>query len=155
LSGAAPLTVLFADTSTGSPTSWNWIMEYDTGTQNGPIVCTSPECVYTYTAPGTYNVQMRVFNAVSSDYVTRIGYITVTTGPAVQPLPGYPSSPTDPDNDGLYEDLNGNGRLDFADVVLFFDQMDWIAANEPVAAFDMNGNGRIDFSDIIHLYDEI
>jgi outer membrane protein assembly factor BamB len=155
LSGTAPLTVRFTDASTGYPTSWNWIMEYDTATQNGLITCTSPVCSYTYTMPGTYHVQMRVFNAVSSDYVTRTDYITVTTGSAVQPLPGYPAAPTDPDSDGLYEDLNANGRLDFADVVLFFDEMDWIAANEPVAAFDMNGNGRIDFDDIVRLYDEI
>ena len=60
--------------------------------------------------------------------------------------------PTDPDNDGLYEDLNGNGRCDFADVVLYFNQMNWIAENEPVSAFDYNGNGRIDFSDLILLF---
>jgi chitinase len=70
-------------------------------------------------------------------------------------IPGMTAEPTDPDNDGKYEDLNANGRLDFGDVVLYFDQMDWIAANEPVAAFDMNGNGRIDFDDIVRLYEEI
>ena len=41
----------------------------------------------------------------------------------------------------MYDDVNGNGRKDFADVVLFFNQMTWIAANEPVTAFDFNGNG--------------
>jgi len=65
------------------------------------------------------------------------------------------SLPTDPDNDGIYEDLNGNGRLDFADVVLYFNQMTWIAANEPIEAFDLNGNGRIDFADIVALFNEI
>ena len=75
--------------------------------------------------------------------------------PPVVPLPGSAKSPTDPDNDGIYEDLNGNGRLDFADVVLYFNQMTWIAANEPIAAFDLNGNGRIDFADIVALFNEI
>jgi hypothetical protein len=32
--------------------------------------------------------------------------------------------------------VNGNGRPDFADVVLYFNQLSWIAANEPVTAFD-------------------
>jgi len=73
----------------------------------------------------------------------------------VLPLPGYTNSPTDPDNDGIYEDLNGNGRLDFADVVLYFNQMTWISNNEPIAAFDLNGNGRIDFADIVALFNEI
>ena len=70
-------------------------------------------------------------------------------------LPGYAKLPTDPDHDGIYEDLNGNGRLDFADVVLYFNQMTWIAAHEPIPAFDLNGNGRIDFADIVALFNEI
>ncbi|RPI36443.1 MAG: hypothetical protein EHM53_12385, partial [Methanoregulaceae archaeon] len=76
---------------------------------------------------------------------------TVTAQLPVLPLPGNTNLPTDPDHDGIYEDLNGNGRLDFADVVLYFNQMQWIAAHEPVAAFDLNGNGRIDFADIVAL----
>jgi len=71
------------------------------------------------------------------------------------PLQGLLNPPTDPDGDCIYEDLNGNGRLDFADVVLYFNQMTWIAANEPVCAFDLNGNGRIDFADIVALFNEI
>jgi PKD repeat protein len=74
---------------------------------------------------------------------------------APQKVPGSSAAPTDPDHDGIYEDLNGNGRLDFADVVLYFNQMTWIAANEPVCAFDLNGNGRIDFADIVALFNEI
>ncbi|MEN6518234.1 MAG: PQQ-binding-like beta-propeller repeat protein [Methanospirillum sp.] len=70
----------------------------------------------------------------------------------VQPIPGGSGAPQDLDHDGIYEDLNGNGRLDFADVVLFFNQMTWIAANEPIAAFDINGNGRIDFADVVWLF---
>ena len=85
----------------------------------------------------------------------RVGFIVPPVTQPVVVLPGQTALPTDPDNDGLFEDLNGNGRLDFADVVLFFDQMDWITANEPVAAFDMNRNGRIDFNDIVLLFGEI
>ena len=71
------------------------------------------------------------------------------------PLPGFTNPPTDPDGDGLYEDLNANNRKDFNDVVLMFNQMQWIAVNEPVSAFDFNGNGRIDFNDIVKLFGEI
>jgi len=77
------------------------------------------------------------------------------TEPGLKPLPGITKPPTDPDFDGIYEDLNANNRLDFADVVLYFNQMQWIAANEPIAAFDLNGNGRIDFADIVALFNEI
>jgi PKD repeat protein len=63
--------------------------------------------------------------------------------------------PSDLDLDGRYDDVNGNGRADFADIVLYFNQMGWIAANEPVSAFDYNGNGRIDFADVVWLFDHL
>lgn len=70
-------------------------------------------------------------------------------------LPGMNAVPTDPDQDGIYEDVNANGRMDFGDVVEYFNQMDWIAANEPVGLFDLNGNGRIDFGDVVLLFEEV
>ncbi|NLX48565.1 MAG: hypothetical protein GXY82_01565 [Methanospirillum sp.] len=52
-------------------------------------------------------------------------------------------------------DVRRDGRADFADVVLYFNQMAWIAANEPVPAFDYNGNGRIDFADVVWLFNHL
>ncbi len=80
------------------------------------------------------------------------GYSVIGQAPVVASLPGQTSAPTDPDGDGLYEDLNGNDELDFNDVQLFFRQMDWIAANEPIAVFDFNNNSEIDFNDIQILF---
>jgi len=37
-------------------------------------------------------------------------------------------------------------------MVLCFNPMRRIAANEQIAAFDLNGNGRIDFADIVALF---
>jgi len=45
--------------------------------------------------------------------------------------------------------------LNFVDVVLYFNQMQWIAANEPVCPLDLNHNKRIDFADIVALFNEI
>jgi len=59
--------------------------------------------------------------------------------------------PTDPDNDGVFEDLNGNGRLDFNDVVVLFENLP--DAETPFQ--DINENGRIDFDDIVELFKEI
>ena len=67
-------------------------------------------------------------------------------------VPGGSGTPLDLNSDGKYEDVNGNGRADFADVVLYFNQMSWIAANEPVEGFDYNGNDRIDFADVVWLF---
>ncbi len=70
-------------------------------------------------------------------------------------LPGITMPPGDPDRDGLYEDLNGNGRKDFKDVELLFEYLEWIAKYEPLQYFDFNGNGRIDYDDVIRLFDEL
>ena len=75
--------------------------------------------------------------------------------PLVLAVPPGTALPTDTDGDGIYDDVNGNGRKDFADVVLYFNQMTWIAANEPLAAFDCNGNGRIDFADVVWLFNHL
>ena len=64
------------------------------------------------------------------------------------PFPGLENLPRDLDGDGLYEDINGNGRAEFADLTTFFEHMDWISENQPIAAFDFNKNGRIDFGDL-------
>ena len=63
--------------------------------------------------------------------------------------------PGDMAADGRYNDVNGNGRADFADVVLYFNQMTLIAVNEPITAFDYNGNGRIDFADVVWLFNNL
>ncbi|MGC9445237.1 MAG: choice-of-anchor D domain-containing protein, partial [Candidatus Methanospirareceae archaeon] len=83
------------------------------------------------------------------------GETTLTPTEEVIPLPGHDTPPTDPDGDGLYEDLNGNGKKDFDDIVQLFKSLDWIEANEPIACFDFNANGRMDFDDIIQLFGEL
>jgi len=64
-------------------------------------------------------------------------------------------TPTDPDGDGLYEDINGNGGIDFNDVVMLFNYLEWVESNQPITNFDFNGNGRIDFNDIIKLFEKL
>ncbi|HQJ87819.1 MAG TPA: hypothetical protein PLY91_04680 [Methanoregulaceae archaeon] len=85
-----------------------------------------------------------------------VALVPTASGQAgVIPIPPNTLAPTDPDGDGKYEDLNANGRKDFADVVLYFNQMTWIASNEPLAAFDFNGNNRIDFADVVALFNDL
>ncbi|NLX49731.1 MAG: hypothetical protein GXY82_07680 [Methanospirillum sp.] len=57
--------------------------------------------------------------------------------------------------DWLNDDVNGNGWEDFAEVVLNFNQMTWIAGKEPLEAFVCNGNGRIDFADVTWLFNNL
>ncbi|WP_226013582.1 hypothetical protein [Halomicrobium salinisoli] len=65
------------------------------------------------------------------------------------------STPRDIDNDGDYQDLNGNGEKDFADVVTYFDHMNDPAMTDHADAYDYNDNGEIDFADLVALFNQI
>ncbi len=97
-----------------------------------------------------------------------LGYLTADDEPVDEPfrLAGVPAAPveapvvderpaTDPDGDGVYEDLNGNGRVDYDDVVVLFRNLDSEAVTDDPDAFDLNGNGRVDYDDVVQLFDEI
>ncbi|WP_226012616.1 family 43 glycosylhydrolase [Halomicrobium salinisoli] len=71
------------------------------------------------------------------------------------PAIGGGAAPTDPDGDGLYEDLNGNGEVDYSDVVSYFETMDDPAMTDNVAAYDYNGNGEVDFADLVDLFEQV
>ena len=70
-SGTYPLTVAFADASTGSPTSWAWTFG-DGGTS------TAQNPSHTYNAVGVYTVSLTVTNDFGTDTATMTDYVTVT-----------------------------------------------------------------------------
>jgi hypothetical protein len=77
---------------------------------------------------------------------------------------GLPASstgdpPTDVDGDGVFEDMDGNGRFGFTDVIEFvFSQQRGNYAGltqQQVDALDLDGNGRVTFVDVIDLVFEL
>ena len=69
-SGIVPLTVVFKDTSTNSPTSWLWNFgDGATSTVKNPS--------HRYTTAGIYSVTLTSTNAFGSNTVTRTNYIIV------------------------------------------------------------------------------
>jgi PKD repeat protein len=145
-SGTNPLTVVFTDASTNTPTSWAW----DFG-DNSTTNATMQNPVHTFAAAGNYTVALTATNSAGSNTATQTGYITVSSAGIVT-LPDMSAAPTDPDGDGLYEDLSGNGALSYKDLQEYFINMDWIAENEPVASFDFSGNGKIGYTDLQNLF---
>ncbi|MDD4621510.1 MAG: lectin like domain-containing protein [Methanosarcina sp.] len=77
---------------------------------------------------------------------------TTNSGSVLPVFPGYTNPPTDLNQDGLYEDVNGNGILDFDDIVAYYENMGWIGENLSISFFDYNKNGLIDFDDVVKLY---
>ena len=139
--GYAPLTVQFTDLSENA-TSVSWDFgDKKNSTERNPI--------YKFTTQGTYTVNLTAINENGTDSKSAI--IEVIK----KPIPDHTKLPTDPNHDGRYEDVNGNGRMDFNDVVVFYGNMNWIKENVPVALFDYNNNGRIDFNDVVKLYAKI
>jgi secreted PhoX family phosphatase len=80
--------------------------------------------------------------------------IVITGPPAIGGAPGG-RPPTDPDGDGFYEDVNGNGRMDYDDVTLLFEEFESDAVTMNVDAYDFNENGQLDYDDVVDLYEEI
>jgi PKD repeat protein len=111
--------------------------------------------VTSFNKSGNYTVKLTVQNTYSSDTEIKVDYIRVSS--LVKPFPGQINEPTDPDGDYLYEDINGNGRLDYDDVVIYYENMQWIRDQLDVGIepYDYNGNGRIDYDDVVLLYWEV
>ena len=70
-------------------------------------------------------------------------------------LTGMDSSVRDLDRDGRPEDLNGNGRLDFADALAILRNLESASVQEHSDLFDYNGNGLPDFGDMVALLDRM
>jgi PKD repeat protein len=62
-------------------------------------------------------------------------------------------TPRDVDDDPLHEDIQGDGDVDFLDVItLLFADWETISGNPAQrAALDFDGNGRVGFLDVIWL----
>lgn len=73
--GCGPLTVLFTDQSTNTPTNWSW----DFG--NGQTSYTQNP-IFTYTVAGTYTVKLIVRNSSGSAAIVKTDYITVYPYPS-------------------------------------------------------------------------
>lgn len=152
-SGPIPLHVQFTDHSTGEPKSWAWSFgDGRSSAEQNPV--------HTYMRPGRYTVSLTVFKDDMSATTEEKDFIHVK--PPFQPVYPFPDGkggnyplPTDPDDDGLYEDINGNGWLEYNDPKLLFDQILFAMEKQPVGQFDFDGSGFIGFGDVVKLYQMI
>lgn len=146
-SGYSPLIVFFTDLSGQNMTSWSW----DFGDGNSS---SEQNPVHIYRHPGNYTVNLTVGSDTGNASSSIPGCVLVLA-PALIRFPEQDNLPGDPDDDGYYEDLNGNGRTDFDDVILYFSFIDWISEKITPNPFDYNQNGRPDFDDLFCLFLEV
>lgn len=88
-SGYAPLTVSFTDTSSNSPTSWEWDFDND-----GTVDSYDQNPQHTYNEIGGYDVKLTVSNGGGSDTKTKPGYVTVTASTQATNIQGINESQT-------------------------------------------------------------
>jgi PKD repeat protein len=77
------------------------------------------------------------------------GAVEVTI--SLSPVGDSADPPRDLDGDGLYEDINGDGELTFADPVLLAFSLDSEVVQQNPALFDFDGDGDVDFNDAVAL----
>ena len=149
VSGYSPLTVHFTDTSNGSPISWKW----DFGDGAGSALRNHN---HTYSQPGRYSVSLLIGKGGTTaqteqqDEVTvEYPYVKVSAFPRAD-AGSYPD-PTDPDGDGRFEDINGNGWLEFDDPEVLLQNMEFAMSREPVLQFDFDSSGFIGYGDVVAL----
>jgi hypothetical protein len=101
-------------------------------------------------ANGTYTVEVTADDG--TDTTTESFNVTVepaATGPG--PVVGD-DAPTDPDGDGLFEDVNGDGSVNAGDAQAIFANAQSEVVQNNVAAFDFNGDGFVNVGDAQALF---
>jgi hypothetical protein len=147
--GYPPLTVHFTDLSEGSPSSWKW----DFGDGGGSQM-RNPN--HTYAQPGKYSVSLTVgkwgytgITQKNDAIIVKVPYVKISPFP--DGAGGHYPIPTDPNGDGRFEDINGNGWLEFEDPLILLRNMEFAMKNEPVLQFDFDRSGFIGYGDVVAL----
>ena len=80
-------------------------------------------------------------------------------GSRILPFPnsfgGYYPLSNDLDRDGKYEDIDGNYILDYNDVTVLFENLEFAMTSQPVWAFDFDENGFIGYGDVSTLLEMV
>ncbi len=88
--GGNPLTVAFADTSTGATvTAWHW--DFGAGSSWSPSTSAEPAPSHTYTAPGSYTVTLTLSVGGQDETVIKTDLIEVLPAPLT---PAFTATPT-------------------------------------------------------------
>lgn len=74
--GCSPLTVHFADLSTGTPVAWTWLFQGGT-----PSISTEQNPTVVYNTAGSYAVVLRVVNSYGADTLIQTNYVQVRSAP--------------------------------------------------------------------------
>jgi hypothetical protein len=128
------------------------LTEYDIYSEVGPLNATDK----TYTVEVTDGDLNVTFDAVNDNAKISAVRIESHDDPADGPeaIGDFENAPTDPDGDGVYEDVNGDGDVNVGDVQALFANDDGPVVQNNTAAFDVNGDGDVNVGDVQALFAE-
>jgi hypothetical protein len=136
--------------------AWIWL-EGD-----GDGVSGSHTVTYTVAVPNdassgeyTFSVEGSGIDPADDSFVSDTDTLTVTVegdGDGPGPVGNFDDAPTDPDGDGKYEDVNGDGAVNVGDAQALFANTDDPVVQNNVAAFDFNDDGAVNVGDAQALF---
>ncbi|MEK6677416.1 MAG: PKD domain-containing protein [Planctomycetota bacterium] len=129
--GMKPLTVTFADQSSGEVSAWAWDFDSD-----GTIDSDDPNPTHLFETPGSYTVTLTVGGLEGTDTTIRAGFINVD--PLVPPEPPVPG------------DFDGDADVDLVDLAGFIDRMNGPFVDPTLTGwhlFDLDPDYDVDLRD--------
>ncbi|AWB27773.1 fibronectin type III domain-containing protein [Halococcoides cellulosivorans] len=111
-------------------------------------------------ADRTYQIHVQAIDGAGNKSAPAT-VLAATTGdgdpPTTTPTdePDWPAGATDPDGDGLFEDLSGDGRINFPDVNTLFQNTDSDRAARNSEFYDFTGDGVVDMQDVLALFESV
>jgi len=124
------------------PDEWTGVVDYGDGLGIQSLPLNGREFIlsYLYAQDGTYTVTITISDNKGASGSDTLEIWVVSSGPFFKSR--------DLDSDGLIEDINGNGRFEFADLVDLYTLIDSPEVQDHKSRFDFNQDGVADFSDI-------
>jgi outer membrane protein assembly factor BamB len=109
------------------------------------------------TAPGAagLNLSVSALSGEAGDDYRVTDSRGVSSRVVPSPIGRFEKPPTDPDGDGVYEDINGNGEANVVDVQAMFANRNAPGLTEFPSVFDLSGNGEVDVVDVQALFAEL
>ncbi len=125
------------------------LTEYDIYSEVGPANASDK----TYTVEvtdGELNINFEAINDNAKISAVKVEQVGVDD--PIPPIGDFENPPTDPDNDGKYEDVNGDGEVNVGDAQALFANSGDPVVQGNVAAFDFNGDGSVNVGDAQTLF---
>mgnify|MGYP006290704991 CR=1 FL=1 len=134
--------------------AWLWF-EGDSDGVSGSHTVTYTVQVPDDASPGDYTLSAEgsAIDPADDSPVSDTDDLTVTvSSPGPGPVADFANAPMDPDGDGKYEDVNGDGDVNVGDAQAIFANTDDPVVQDYVAAFDFNGDGSVNVGDAQALF---